>query len=111
MDSSIAFWNKKGVVLSNFKLPAILIHLVIVNPNIFTIVVDKINLTISEGRDNEYVLTASAFSDEQAFEPHEGVSGRVPLLDPKLRFYPIIIKPRSEEICWVVFMQQMGPKN
>jgi len=105
----ITFWNKKGVELSNFKLPAVIIHLVIVNPDVFTIVVDKIALIIYDGgnKDDKYRLTASAFSEEHSSEPPERTPDGVLLLKSKSSFYPIIIKPRSEEICRIVFMSRI----
>ena len=101
----ITFWNKKGVKLSDFELPAVIIHLVIVNSSIFTIVVDKIAFTISEAGNEKHKLNACALSGEQSFEPHELID-EVPLLVPKSHFFPIIIKPRSEKICWPVFVSE-----
>lgn len=104
----IAFWNKKGVTFSNYKLPAIIIYLTIVNPDIFTIIIDKINLTIHNEKNTKikYKLTEYAFGDEQSFKPRGRVSGEIPRLQYKSRFSPIIIKPRSEKIRWIIFMSQ-----
>ncbi len=75
----------------------------IVDPSIFTIIIDKINLTISDDNNNSYKLTEYAFRDE--------VSENIPLrkiqsLEVKSYFSPIIVKPRSEEARRIVFISQ-----
>lgn len=102
----VVFWNKKGVMFSSPKLPAMIIHLVIVNPNIFTIIIDKINLTLRDERHNNYKLTATRFTDEESLETDERDSDGIPLLNPRSHFNPIIVKPTSEKIRWIVFMSQ-----
>lgn len=79
----------------------------IVNPNIFTMIIDKISLILNDESDNKYKLIASRFIDEKELEPRERDSEEIPLLDPKSHFNPIIIKPRTEEIRWIVFTSQM----
>lgn len=101
----ITFWNKKGVLFSDAKLPAVVLHFVIVNPNIFTVIIDDMNLTISGDEDIKYRLSACAFADENSFKPRQRAN-EIPLLQVSSFFNPVVIKPRSEKECWVVFISR-----
>jgi hypothetical protein len=102
----ITFWNKEGIIPETYKLPIVIIHLIIVNADLFSIVINRITLSINDAQDenNVYRLTACGLTDEQAFKLDGVVSNEIPVFKLPTGFDPIIVKRGSEEKCWIVFI-------